>query len=156
MDGHARMRKTNQEAFLIAFAIDGSVTAAAKQCGVTRRLHYTWLVEDPTYRERYERAKEMYKFIRLDMMQEMLWDRGFNGWREPIIHGGEVVDYKWKVSDTIAIFLAKSLDPDRYRENVAVNLRQDNEERGSRFTQASPEAMAAVNERLKNLSYGRN
>jgi hypothetical protein len=54
------MREIHQEAFLVAFCVHGTLTAAAAQIKQDRRVHYRWLKEDPTYPERFKTAKEAF------------------------------------------------------------------------------------------------
>lgn len=52
--------EADQAAFLSAMAVHGTITAAAKQIGHDRDIHYRWLREDTTYRERFDAANDQF------------------------------------------------------------------------------------------------
>jgi hypothetical protein len=99
-DAIQRIEFPKRRAFLQAYAIHGTVNAAAKLADVSPGSHYAWLGQDPEYREAFEFAQ----VLACDSLETEAVRRAMIG------------------SDTLMIFLLKALNPAKYREQMRVNL----------------------------------
>lgn len=102
-----------KRAFLLSFAECGNIRRAAEESGVTRRAHYFWLKEDPDYAEAFEDAKEM----AIEALEEEARRRAHDGVDKPVFYKGDKVATVKEYSDTLLIFLLKSLRPEKYRDH---------------------------------------
>lgn len=85
-------------AMLVALSKTGNVSAAARAADISRSTHYEWMETDPAYREAAAEAFE----VAIEVLEAAA--------RQRALHG----------SDTLMIFLLKSLRPERYRERYEV------------------------------------
>jgi len=83
-------------AFLAAYRETGNVAASARAAEIDRRTHYEWMHTDPGYAKEFADAKE----DAIEHLEEVARSRAKTG------------------SDTLMIFLLKSLRPEVYREKV--------------------------------------
>lgn len=122
------IKETNQEKFLAAYATCGRIDKAAQIAEIDRDCHYDWMnakneADREEYRARFAAAKAK-AFERLEdemtrRAQEGLVRKKFTKDGTPIIDpetGKQYAEHEY--SDTLAIFLAKALAPDKYRDNV--------------------------------------
>jgi hypothetical protein len=85
-------------AMLSALAKTGNISASARAADIGRTTHYDWLQSDPAYAAAVETALEE----AIEVLEAVA--------RQRAVHG----------SDTLLIFLLKSLRPERYRERYQV------------------------------------
>lgn len=97
----------------------GRVSQAARMCGITRTTVYNWAQRYPEFAERLEDAK----LHAADLMEAEAHRRAFSGYDEELHHRGlKTGDTVKKYSDTLAIFLLKANNPDKFRERVDHNV----------------------------------
>jgi hypothetical protein len=108
--------------FFEEFARSASVTAACAMAGYARTSVYEWRRADKTFADQWEIA-EQESTVRLE---EEMYRRAVFGVTktEPILYKGKVVITKeiTEYSDTLAIFLAKARNPEKYRESININV----------------------------------
>lgn len=97
-DSDVSPKEEAQDRFLAAYQESCIVGEAAKASGVTRRTLYRWKDADREFASRWEETR---RYVR-DNLEGIAYKRADEG------------------SDTLVIFLLKSLDPGRYRESVNV------------------------------------
>lgn len=124
-----RNRKVLQTKFLAAYRETASIMRAAEVAGISRRRHYDWIYQDPTYKERFADAQEGALLV----LEEEMLRRGVEGVRrlkfykgDPLIDpetGQPYVEHEY--SDTLAIFMAKGIAPHKYRERTETTLQAD-------------------------------
>lgn len=94
----ARDKSERQAAFLEVFASCGNIRTAAKEIGIHRFTHYTWLDEDNEYAILFQAAKDDWA----DLCREWARTRGGIGLSEEIYNGkGEYVGLRTKHSDRL-------------------------------------------------------
>lgn len=109
-----------RRAFLKAYRATGNITAAADACGIDKRRHYEWLDRYDDYVVAFAKAQDRVKMV---CEQEAL-RRAVDGRpRKKFYKGDPLIDpetgsqyIEHEVSDTLLIFMLKSLDPVTYRE----------------------------------------
>jgi len=106
--------------FLDEFAQHGNVSAAARVAGVGRSTVYQWQEHDEDFVAQYRLAELKAR----DAVDEEIHRRGVLGWNEPVYQGGKKVGTIRKFSDTLLIFLAKGMMPEKYRERLDVTQTQ--------------------------------
>lgn len=100
--------------FLDAFAQHGNVSAAARAAGVGRSTVYQWQEHDEDFAAAFREAE----ILARDAVDEEIHRRGVLGWDDPVYQGGARVGTIRKFSDTLLIFLAKGLMPEKYKDRV--------------------------------------
>jgi len=132
-------------AFCAALAETCQVGKAAAAVGISRYTAYIWRKNDPEFAERWDEAMKAGLLVLEDEMHR----RAVDGVAEPVLHQGQPTyltelytdeDGKQqsrfklddqgqripmtvrKYSDTLAIFLAKAHDPEKYRDNSRVEM----------------------------------
>ncbi len=113
----ARIRK-KKELFLKTLAEVGMVTEAAKIAGISRAQLYRWKKADLTFAAAWEEALE----ISADVLEAEVQRRAIDGVKTPVFFKGKVAGTVQKYSDTLLIFLLKARRPERFRDNVAVQV----------------------------------
>ena len=106
-----RESDAKKERFLEAAGGCATILAAAKASGVSRRSHYFWLENDPSYAEAFRYAREDY----LDKLTEECDRRAIKGVNKPVFHQGMQCGTIPEFSDSLLMFRMKRLDP-AYRE----------------------------------------
>lgn len=101
-----------KRAFLAALEAVGGVRAASRACGTHWRLHYRWIQDDPGYAA----AVEVSRRLRVDVLEQELWERATVGYEEPVYQRGELVGTKTVKDTTALIFALKGLDPKTYKD----------------------------------------
>jgi hypothetical protein len=94
---NTKNRQPKKELFLTAYAETGNISEAARIARCDRHSHYKW-IEDAEYAKRFAEAKEQ----AIERLEEIARKRAE------------------KHSDTLLIFLLKSLRPKVYRERREV------------------------------------
>lgn len=105
-------------AFCAALAETCNVGKACAAVGISRQTAYDWREDDPAFAERWKRAMR----AGLTVLEDEMHRRAIDGTDEPVYHQGEQCGTVRKYSDTLAIFLAKAHDPEKYRENSRMEL----------------------------------
>lgn len=132
-----------QRKFLSAYALTGSKPAAARAALCSRTNHYAWM-SNPTYEAAFNQAQEQ----AIEQLEADVRRRAEEGEPEILMYQGQPVleplyDEKGEVvrdkrtgkvklsnrpmvvmrkSDILAMFLLKSMRPERYRDNSQVQL----------------------------------
>jgi hypothetical protein len=105
-------------AFCAALAETCNVGRSCAAVGISRQTAYTWREDDPAFAAAWERAMK----CGLTLLEDEMHRRAIEGTEEPVFHQGEVCGTLRKYSDTLAIFLAKSHNPEKYRDNSRMEL----------------------------------
>lgn len=100
-----------------------NVSRAARLAGVSRVTAYNHRRTDPDFKQQWEEALQ----DGLARLEEEAERRAFKGVLEPVYYQGQKVGAVRKFSDTLAIFLLKAHDPDKYRDRRTVELRGSEE-----------------------------
>ena len=121
-----------QRKFLAGYVVTGRITGAAEIAGCAKIRHYEWM-QKPEYQEAFAEA---YKQA-VANVEEEIHRRAIEGDDEPVIYQGKrcyemVRGPKGKMSkkpltirrrnDILLMFLAKGLNPEKWRENAKVEL----------------------------------
>jgi len=117
MSDHDKSVQAKREAFLAAYAEVGTVTHAAELAGISRTSHYQWM-ENPEYVEKFREAEKQ----ACDRLEQEVRRRAVEGVLEPVFYQGEQCGTVRKYSDTLLIFATKGALPQKYRENVSMEL----------------------------------
>lgn len=121
-------RTTEKDAvFFEEFARSANVSAACALAGYSRSAVYRYRNDDPIFARNWETADHE---ATVNLEAEMYRRAVFGVHRsEPIMHLGRVVATREidEYSDTLAIFLAKARNPDKYREKLEINVNWRNE-----------------------------
>ena len=104
-NAQAKRRPALQDAFLVAYAQLGTITAAAEAAGIHRRTHGTWLESDHDgYREKWEHANQQFA----DSLEKLAFDRIQN----PEGNRG---------SDVLLITMLNAHKPEKYKRMESPN-----------------------------------
>ena len=117
MSSRDKTLQLKREAFLAAYAEVGTITHAAELAGVTRTSHYDWM-NDQEYVERFREAEKQ----ACDRLEQEVRRRAVEGVLEPVFYQGQECGTVRKYSDTLLIFATKGALPQKYRENVSMEL----------------------------------
>lgn len=115
MSEFSAIRHLKKRAFLAAYARVGTILHAAKLARLHRNSHLNWLRDDPVYATLFETVA---KPMALERLEAEAIRRGEHGVRKPVYQGKELVGYVQEYSDTLLIFVLKSLAPEKYRDRV--------------------------------------
>jgi len=105
-------------AFCAALAETCNVGRACAAVGVSRYTAYKWRKEMPEFAESWDDAMRAGVLA----LEDEAHRRAFEGTTEPVFHRGDEVGSIRKYSDTLAIFLLKAHNPEKYRENSKIDL----------------------------------
>ena len=118
---YARVMKLTPEkltAFCAALSETCNVGKACAAVGIARQTAYEWRREIPEFEEAWDKALK----VGFSVLEDEMHRRAIEGNQEPVFHLGKQVGAVSKYSDTLAIFLAKAHNPERYRENSRLEL----------------------------------
>jgi hypothetical protein len=101
-------------AFLSVLAETCNVGKACYGAGIGRVSAYEWRRDDPEFAAAWDEAMR----IGVSALEDEAHRRGFEGNEEPVFHLGVQAGTVRKYSDTLAIFLLKAHDPEKYRERT--------------------------------------
>lgn len=111
------------QAFLEAYAVTGSVTAAAKAAGIDKKMHYRRLDSDPEYRKAFESLQDRVG----QELEDVLVDRAINGvkrqlhWRgKPMKTKNGHLVYEIEYDNNLGIALLKRFRPKLYRDHTSI------------------------------------
>jgi len=105
-------------AFCAALAETCNVGRACAAVGICRLTAYKWRKAMPDFAAAWDEALK----AGLLGLEDEAHRRAFEGTEEPVYQQGTKVGTVRKYSDTLAIFLLKAHDPEKYRENSRVEL----------------------------------
>lgn len=94
-----------------------NVGRACKAIEISRQTAYRWRSEMPEFAEAWDQAMK----IGVTALEDEAHRRAFEGFDKPIVHQGVIMDTVKEYSDTLAIFLLKAHNPDKYRERSTVD-----------------------------------
>jgi len=107
------------EAFFAALAETANVTKACAAIAITRRTAYNWReAADPEFAAGWDRAMK----AAVLGLEDEAHRRAFEGVDKPVFYQGDECGTIREYSDTLAIFLLKAHNPEKYRENSKVEL----------------------------------
>jgi hypothetical protein len=120
------IRHPKKAAFLAAYSETGNISRAADAAEMDRQSHYNWLKDDPEYVAAFEHAKER----AIETLEFEARRRALHGVeRMKFDKGKAIVDPRTgqpyierEYSDTLAIFLLKSLRPEVYRDRTETKV----------------------------------
>lgn len=104
-------RKSNQKAFLTAYAISGRIDHAAKAAGIDRSAHYDWKRTDKAYPALFAEATER----AADAHEDECKRRAFEGILQAEWYQGKIIGTRRVFSDGLAMAMLRGLKPATYR-----------------------------------------
>lgn len=107
-----------EEVFFDALSSLGNVRAACARAGVGKSAVYGRRSEDPEFEARWREALDDAG----DVVEQEIFRRGVTGYDKPVFHKGVRVATVREYSDTLLIFLAKGLRPEKYRDAVSHSI----------------------------------
>lgn len=118
------IKHPKKRAFLIAYTETGHISNSAKAVGMSRWMHFHWMLKDPAYAAAFAQAKGM----AATLLEEEARRRAVDGLiRKKFADGKPVIDPKtgeqyteMEYSDTLLIFLLKGLAPETFREHTSI------------------------------------
>lgn len=105
-------------AFLAALAETCNVGRACTAVGISRYTAYKWRKEQPEFAAEWDDAMR----AGLLALEDEAHRRAFEGSDRPVFFQGRQVSVVREYSDTLAIFLLKAHNPEKYRENTRMEL----------------------------------
>lgn len=109
-----RTRKQKQTAFLDKLEEVANVTIACKRVKIARRTIYNWIDTDELFKVQYEKSVR----IAIELLKDEAQRRAVQGVKEPVYHAGVKVGTVTKYSDTLLIFLLKSLGGEEFKPTL--------------------------------------
>lgn len=104
--------------FLAAMARLGTISAASRETGISRSIHYEWMDRDPAYVAAFRDAED----AAVDAMEAEAWRRAVQGVNRPVYQGGKYVGDVTEYSDQVLITMLKAHRPEKYRERVDLTV----------------------------------
>lgn len=111
----SRSRTDWQQAFLEALSEFPNITAACAKADVGRATVYRRFHEDSDFATEFLVAKQM----GVEAMKDKAWDRGANGWEEPVYGKDGLLGYRTVFDHRLFMFLLKAHDP-IFRDRIEV------------------------------------
>lgn len=105
-------------AFTAVLAETCNVGKACAAIGISRYTAYEWRKKLPDFAEAWDEAMK----AGVTALEDEAHRRAFEGTDEPVFQQGMEIGAVRKYSDTLAIFLLKAHNPEKYRENSKVEL----------------------------------
>ena len=115
---HVRKRCRQLAMLLEAMSEDNNITRACKTAKLSHSTAYDLRKAWPMLREIWDKATE----LAMQRLEGEMYRRATIGNSEPVVSKGEIVAYKQVYSDNLAMFLSKAHRPDKYRDNVRVDV----------------------------------
>lgn len=106
-----------KKTFFRALSKTGNIAQSARMAHVKFQHIYRLRKKDPDFAKRFKIAMRK----AADAIDEEIYRRGITGYAEPVFHNGKITGKVRKYSDTLLIFLAKGVNPQKYRENYTIN-----------------------------------
>jgi len=104
--------------FLAVLAQCCNVGRACAAVQIDRTTAYVWRDRDADFAAAWDKALR----VGVSALEDEAHRRAFDGVDEPVFHKGDVCGAIRKYSDTLAIFLLKAHNPDKYRDNAKLEL----------------------------------
>lgn len=114
----ATLKKERHNKFLAALCVYGNVTRAAEFAGLDRAALYSKRKVDPAFAAAWDEAEA----LGVAALEDEARRRAYEGWEEPVWHKGVNCGTVRKFSDTLLIVLLKAHMPEKYRENIKIDL----------------------------------
>ncbi|MFK7601876.1 hypothetical protein ACI3L1_06655 [Deinococcus sp. SM5_A1] len=105
-----------REAFILAFAKTGNISAACKKAKISRDTVYRHKRDDAAFAEAWGEAESIY----VEILEAEADRRAKTGTLKPVFYQGQEVGKVREYSDTLLMFRLKALRPDKYRDNSSV------------------------------------
>lgn len=139
------------QGFLAVLAETGSVERARKACNLSPGQVYRAREQRPEFAKKWEEALKQAS----DDIEQEIRRRGLEGVKEDVYFQGQVVGQKINYSDTLLMFYAKGLMPEKYRERFTADINSKVEmDLGSLILQArkraNDDALPPDSEKLPN------
>src|SRR5262249_13863426 len=96
----------------------GNVSAAAAAVGISRSAAYEMRAQDDDFKQAWDNAREQ----GVDALEGEVYRRAFSGVEEPQFYKGEQCGTVTRYSDRLAEFLLRGNRPEKYKEDVGLNL----------------------------------
>ena len=106
------------DVFLVALEECGNISEAAKKAKLSRGTLYRKYQSDKAFAAAWEESLA----IGISALEDEAKRRAYRGWEEPVWHKGEQCGTVRKFSDTLLIVLLKAHMPEKYRENLKMDL----------------------------------
>jgi hypothetical protein len=103
-----------QARFLSHLRDTGNVRRSCEAAGVARSWAYELRDKDPQFAQAWKYAA----LDAADLLEETVTDRAVNGWEEPVWYKDEQVGTVRKYSNTLAVFLLKHANPEKYGDRT--------------------------------------
>lgn len=136
-----------KRAFIGAYIETCSITKACEAVGIARSVHYTWLAEDPLYRDDFFASKPQVA----ERLEDEAVRRGFEGIPKPITVAGErevIMEY----DSSLLRDLLRAHAPNRFRDRQSVEINWGTFD-ATKLTEAQlMSLLAAAEERVKALA----
>jgi hypothetical protein len=104
--------------FLAKLAAGYSIAAACRAERIGRRTAYDWRERDEDFAKAWDAAIEEGS----DILEDEARRRAHDGVTKPVYQGGALVGVVREYSDTLLIFLLKARRPQKFRDNVKVDV----------------------------------
>lgn len=111
-------KKEKDTIFLNALSRSGNVTRAAVEAELDRVHLYRRKREDEAFAREWDKALA----IGIEALEDEAKRRAYDGWDEPVFYQGRSCGSIRKFSDTLMIVLLKAHKPEKYRENINMNV----------------------------------
>ena len=105
-------------ALLAAIASTGNLTLSCERLNMSRLAVYAFKGENPEFAKRLNEAQQ----YGVDAWKDEAARRAFQGWEDPIFQQGLQVGARRNFSDTLALALLKSADPEHFQERGRFEL----------------------------------
>ena len=110
-----------EEVFLLTLAESGNVSRAAAKAKLSRTQLYNKRKADPDFARVWDEAET----LGVSALEDEARRRAYEGVLEPVFHKGVKVGTVRKFSDTLLIVLLKAQLPEKYRENIKMDVSGD-------------------------------
>lgn len=108
--GDTRTTKQRQRQFLKAYSETCNLAVAAKQAGVDRRTHYSWLEEDADYAN----AFKIWRQLAGEFLESLAVERVSKGIPEAVYYQGKRCGIVKRYDSGLMMFLLRGLLPEKY------------------------------------------
>lgn len=136
-----------QRAFLKAYTEELTITGAANRIGIDQTCHIVWKRISPTYRALFEDLKEYV----VESLEGEVFRRAYHGVQKTVYYQGEPCGIEVNFSDTLAMFLLRAANPEKYRERsqMDMNIKPVDADINPAFRSVSVEALREIRKVLE-------
>lgn len=131
--------------FLDALRDTGNITIACRACNISRQAAYDARINDPDFADRWDDAIHH----ATEILEYECRRRALEGFLEPVYYAGKQVGTIRKFSDTLAIFLLKAARPQKYRDNVSIDVNANVEKLVKIINETCPEKASEIRRRIQ-------